>query len=125
MFQDVCERAELGRDWALGAAAHVVSLLSDDGMAIEKIARLARPARSGCPAWRECEPGCGQDSPDRSGADAVPEAEEFALDAPVSPSRVLPGQPLVQLTDLFRDRRAWRIQPVSATPGGFSDSESS
>ena len=30
------------------------------------------------------------------------------MDAPVSPPRVLPGQPLDQLTDLLRDRRASR-----------------
>lgn len=41
MFQDVCERAGLGRDWAPRDMRHTfVSLLSDDGMAIEKIARL-------------------------------------------------------------------------------------
>ena len=39
MFQDVCERAGLGRDWAPRDLRHTfVSLLSDDGMAIEKIA---------------------------------------------------------------------------------------
>src|SRR5260370_11637797 len=52
------------------------------------------------------EPGRGQDPADRSRADAVPEAEELALDAPVSPPRVLPDQLLDQLTDLLRDRRA-------------------
>ena len=42
MFQDVCERAGFGRDWAPRDLRHTfVSLLSDDGMAIEKIARLA------------------------------------------------------------------------------------
>ena len=42
MFQDVCERARFGRDWAPRDLRHTfVSLLSDDGMAIEKIARLA------------------------------------------------------------------------------------
>jgi site-specific recombinase XerC len=41
MFQDVCERAGSGRDWAPRDLRHkFVSLLSDDGMAIEKIARL-------------------------------------------------------------------------------------
>jgi hypothetical protein len=41
MFQDVCERAGLGRDWAPRDLRHtLVSLLSDDGMAIKKIARL-------------------------------------------------------------------------------------
>ena len=39
-------------------------------------------------------------------ADAVPETEELTLDAPVSPPRVLPGQPPDQRTDLLRDRRA-------------------
>jgi len=47
MFQDVCERAGLGRDWAPRDLRHtVVSLLSDDGMTIEKIARLAGHASS-------------------------------------------------------------------------------
>ncbi len=36
----------------------------------------------------------------------MPEAEELTLDAAVSPSRVLPGQPPDQLTDLLPDRRA-------------------
>ena len=46
MFQDVCERAGLGRDWAPRDLRHTfVSLLSDDGMAIEKIARLADHAQ--------------------------------------------------------------------------------
>lgn len=41
MFQDICERAGLGREWAPRDLRHTfVSLLSDDGMAIEKIARL-------------------------------------------------------------------------------------
>jgi site-specific recombinase XerD len=47
MFQDVCQRAGLGRDWAPRDLRHTfVSLLSDDGMAIEKIARLAGHASS-------------------------------------------------------------------------------
>ena len=47
MFQDVCERAGLGRDRAPRDLRHTfVSLLSDDGMAIEKIARLAGHASS-------------------------------------------------------------------------------
>jgi hypothetical protein len=46
------------------------------------------------PAWRGCEPGYGQDPLDGSRADAVPEAEEFTLDAPVSPPRILPGKSL-------------------------------
>jgi integrase len=47
MFQDVCERAGCGRNWAPRDLRHTfVSLLSDDGMAIEKIARLAGHASS-------------------------------------------------------------------------------
>ena len=47
IFQDVCERAGLGRDWAPRDLRHkFVSLLSDDGMAMEKIARLVGHAGS-------------------------------------------------------------------------------
>jgi integrase len=49
MFQDVCvcERAGFGRDWAPRDLRHTfVSLLPDDGMAIEQIARLAGHASS-------------------------------------------------------------------------------
>jgi integrase len=47
MFQDICERAGLGRGWAPRDLRHTfVSLLSDDGMAIEKIARLVGHASS-------------------------------------------------------------------------------
>jgi integrase len=47
MFQDVCERAGFGRDWAPRDLRHTsVSLLSDDGMAIEKIARFVGHASS-------------------------------------------------------------------------------
>ena len=38
-------------------------------------------------------------------ADAMAEAEELALDAPVPPPWVLPGQPPDQLTDFLRDGR--------------------
>jgi integrase len=47
MFADVGESAGVGRAWAPGDLRHTyVSLLSDDGMAIEKIARLAGHASS-------------------------------------------------------------------------------
>jgi site-specific recombinase XerD len=47
MFQDICERAGLGREWAPRDLRHTfVSLLSDDGMAIAKIARLVGHASS-------------------------------------------------------------------------------
>lgn len=51
------------------------------------------PPGRGCPAWRGREPGFGQDPPDGSRADPVPETKELTLDATVSPPRVLPGQP--------------------------------
>jgi integrase len=42
MFQDVCERGGLDRDWVPRDLRYTfVWVLSDDGMAIEKIARLA------------------------------------------------------------------------------------
>jgi hypothetical protein len=44
--------------------------------------------------------GGSQGPPDGSRADTVAEAEEFALDAPVSLPRVLPGQPPDKLADL-------------------------
>jgi hypothetical protein len=44
------------------------------------------------PAWRGGEPGGGHDPADGSRGDAVAEAEELTLDAPVAPPRVLPGQ---------------------------------
>jgi hypothetical protein len=51
----------------------------------------------------------GQDPTDGSLADAVAEAEKFALDAAVSPARVLPGQLLDQLADLIRERWSSRV----------------
>jgi hypothetical protein len=47
MFQDICERPGFGRDWARRDLRHTfVWLLSDDGMAIAKIARLVGHASS-------------------------------------------------------------------------------
>src|ERR1700691_6609434 len=59
-------------------------------------------------AWSGREPGCGQDPPDGSRADAIAETEELTLNAPVPPPRVLPGQLSDQLADLLGDRRASR-----------------
>ena len=55
------------------------------------------------------EPGRGQDPADCSRADSMAEAEELALDAPVSPPRVLPGQVQDQIADLLGDSRASRL----------------
>ena len=47
MFKAICEHAGLGRDWAPRDLRHTfVSLLSDDGMAVEKISRLVGHASS-------------------------------------------------------------------------------
>jgi hypothetical protein len=47
MFNAICEHAGLGRAWAPLDLRHTfVSLLSDDGMAIEKISRLVGHASS-------------------------------------------------------------------------------
>src|SRR5207302_6646226 len=58
------------------------------------------------------ESGGGKDPLDRSFADAVAEADEFALDAAVAPPRVLPGQSLDEFADFVRDRRASDIVRV-------------
>jgi hypothetical protein len=50
-----------------------------------------RPGRSG-PAWRRVDPGGVQDLPDRGGPDLVAESGEFAVNAAVSPRRVLGSQ---------------------------------
>src|ERR1022692_666971 len=70
-------------------------------------ARNCRPAR----CW--LQPGGGQDPPDRAFANAVTAADKFALDAPVAPARVLPGQLLDEFAYLVRDRRASRGVRVS------------
>lgn len=45
-------------------------------------------------AWGRIEAGRCKDLPNRRGADAMPEAHKFALDAAAAPPRILPGQPL-------------------------------
>jgi hypothetical protein len=42
--------------------------------------------------------------PDRAGRDPVAQADQFTLDAPVAPGRVLRGQPQYQVADLLGDR---------------------
>src|ERR1019366_7235165 len=67
-------------------------------------------------AWCGTESGRGQDPADCPLTDAMAQAAELSLDAPVPPPRVLPGQPLDKLADLVRDRRASR----SARIGPFA-----
>jgi hypothetical protein len=52
------------------------------------------------------ETGCGQDPADRAGAETVSEAEEFTLDAPVAPGRILRREAHHEVADLVTDRRA-------------------
>ena len=75
-------------------------------------------------ARRGLESGGGQDPADGALADAVAETDELALDAPVAPAWVLPGQLPGQRADLIGDRRASRgvrVGPFSldkaAVPG--------
>jgi hypothetical protein len=68
-----------------------VQALEEHGVNMDEIARQDSgrlrleelPPGWGRPAWCGPESRCGQDPADRSLADAVAEAEEFALDAPV------------------------------------------
>ena len=53
-------------------------------------------------------PGGGQDPADRPLPHPVPQPVHLALDAPVSPARVLPRQALHQRPHFIRDRRASR-----------------
>ena len=63
------------------------------------------------PARRRPLACSGQDPADRAGADVVPESSELALDAAVSPARVLPCQPDDELAELVVDARAaWRVR---------------
>ena len=72
------------------------------------------PPSGVCSAWCRAEPGGGQDPADRARAHAVSEPGEFALDAAVSPGRILLGQAQHQVTDLVADR--WAAGPVRIGP---------
>jgi hypothetical protein len=80
------------------------------------------------PAWCRAEPGGGQDPAHGAFADPVAESGEFALDAPMTPTRVFPRQPDDQIADLSGDR--WtsdllRVGPMpfdyTAVPGQQSE----
>ncbi len=85
-----------------------------DGVEVEEVAGQ-QPSRLGLaegapvgvyPARRWAQAWGGQDAADGAGADVVSEAGEFALDAAVSPARVLPCQPDDELAELAVDARA-------------------
>ncbi len=69
------------------------------------------------PARRWAQVCGGQDAADGAGADVVSEPGELALDAAVSPSRVVPCQPDNELTQLAVDARAARSVRVGPVPG--------
>ncbi len=56
-----------------------------------------RPPAQAAAAGRRPDPGSGQDPADGAGADPVAKPEQFALDPPMPPQRVLPSQPEHQL----------------------------
>ena len=56
------------------------------------------PGRSGAPGYG-VEAGGGEEIPHGSGGNGVAESDEFAVDAPVSPGRVLVGEPQHQRAD--------------------------
>ena len=61
-----------------------------------------RPGRSG-PPRRGIDPGRVEDLPDGGGADLVAESGELAVDAAISPGRVLGGQAQDQRADTGGD----------------------
>jgi hypothetical protein len=56
-------------------------------------------------AWGRIDAGRRKDLPDRRGADAMPEADKFALDATTAPARILLGQPQHQFLHRAPGRR--------------------
>jgi hypothetical protein len=71
------------------------------------------PGRGGA-SWRRADPRRAEDPPDGSGADAVTEPDQLALDAAMAPRRILAGQPDHQFADLLVDR--WAARPVRIRP---------
>ena len=91
-----------------------VEAAQPDGVEVEEVAGQ-QPGRLGSeegaplgvrPARRWAQVRGGQDAADGAGADVVSEPGELALDAAVSPARVLPGQPDNEFTQLAVDARA-------------------
>jgi hypothetical protein len=85
-----------------------------DGVEVEEVAGQ-QPSRLGSeegapvgvyPARRRPQVRGGQDAADGAGSDGVSEAGELALDAAVSPARVLLGQPDDELAELVVDAGA-------------------
>ncbi len=49
-------------------------------------------------AWRGADPTGGEDATDGAGADPMAEPDQFALDAPVAPSWILPSKAEHEIT---------------------------
>jgi hypothetical protein len=67
--------------------------------------------------WCRTDLTCHQDTADGAGADPVAEANQFSVDPPMSPARVIPSQPPNKITYLVADTWAAgkvRIRPVPA-----------
>ena len=77
------------------------------------------PAGVGVPHRRWWDPVASKDPPDRRGADAVAECEQFALDPDVSPARVLPRHPHHQVGEDVVDR--WPSGPVRVGPSSADE----
>jgi len=71
------------------------------------------PCRPGA-AGSRVDTGCGQDLPDRGGADSVAQPGALPLDPAAAPARILPCQPQHQLLHGFRCRRPARPAPALA-----------
>jgi hypothetical protein len=69
-----------------------------------------------CSAWCGAEAGGGQDPADGACAEAVPETEQFALDATVAPGGILLRQAQHELTDLAADGWATGLVWVGPLP---------
>ncbi|WSG44009.1 hypothetical protein OHA72_10900 [Dactylosporangium sp. NBC_01737] len=93
-----------------------------DGVDVEEVGRQ-QPGRLG-PQERpptgvdltrgRPDPGTGEDAANGAGADPVTEPDELNLDPSMPPSRVLPGQPQDQVTDVVAD--PWSSRLVRAGP---------
>jgi tight adherence protein B len=68
--------------------------------------------RRPCGRWFDAGPA--DDGPDGAGPDHGAEAAQLAVDAPVAPGRVLPGQPQHERPNL--SRHSWAAMPVRVAP---------
>jgi len=94
-----------------GQAVHLRTVQQVDGEEVGSDDRFGLGAQELCPrrpgpSRRRVDSGPGEDLQHRRGGDPDAHAGEFAVDSPVSPGLVLPGQPENQATDAASDNRA-------------------